>query len=193
MSKERVILGIDPGTNIMGWGIIKIKSSTPAFISMGIIDLRKDTDPYNKLSKIYKEIRNLVEAYSPDEIALESPFCGKNIQSMHKLGRAQGAAIAASLTNDAQVFEYAPRKIKLSITGKGSASKEQVAAIVSNILSVKSLPVKLDATDGLAVALCHYLSSCSVINSNYSGSSNGSKRSKSSWSKFLENNPERIK
>jgi crossover junction endodeoxyribonuclease RuvC len=192
MTQDRVILGIDPGTNIMGWGVIDASKSTPTFISMGIIDLRSEQDPYKKLSKIYSEIKNLIKAYSPTEIALESPFCGKNIQSMHKLGRAQGAAIAAALSIEATIFEYAPRKIKMAITGRGSASKEQVATIVSNILSVKTLPVKFDATDGLAVALCHYLSSSSIMGKS-SPISGSNRSSKLTWSKFVESNPNRIK
>lgn len=155
-NKDRIILGIDPGTNIMGYGIIHDNLSKLSVISFGIIDLRKLDGHFNKLKHIFERTTQLIDGYTPDELAIESPFQGKNVQSMLKLGRAQGAAIAACLNKNIPIYEYAPRKIKLSITGNGAASKEQVAAMLQKILKFEEMPDKLDATDGLAAALCHY-------------------------------------
>ncbi len=156
MTTDKVILGIDPGTTIMGYGIIQITQNKPELITMGIIELKKYSDHYVKLRHIFNRTLSLIDEYHPDEVAIESQFYGKNIQSMIKLGRAQGVAISAALYRSIPIFEYAPRKIKLSITGMGNASKEQVAGILQNILKIKDLPEKLDATDGLAAAICHH-------------------------------------
>jgi crossover junction endodeoxyribonuclease RuvC len=131
---ERIILGIDPGTIIMGYGVIKVENKIPKMVNFGIIDLRKISDPYLKLNHIFNRTIGLINSYFPDELAIEAPFFGKNVQSMLKLGRAQGVAIAAALSRDIPIFEYAPLKIKMSITGSGSASKEQVARMLQQIL-----------------------------------------------------------
>ncbi|MGL4908236.1 MAG: crossover junction endodeoxyribonuclease RuvC [Bacteroidales bacterium] len=160
---ERIIMGIDPGTTIMGYGIIKIVNQQPQMMVMGVIELKKYSNHYIKLQKIFERITQIITEYLPDEIALEAPFFGKNVQSMLKLGRAQGVAMAAGLMRDIPIYEYAPRKIKQMITGRGAASKEQIAGILQNMFSIKQMPKDLDATDGLAVALCHYYSSTSVM------------------------------
>jgi crossover junction endodeoxyribonuclease RuvC len=181
--KERIILGIDPGTNIMGFGVITEQGKNPVLIDLGIVDLRKTRDPYKNLQIIFNEVIRLIERFHPDELAIESPFYGKNVQSMLKLGRAQGVAIAAALTRDIPIFEYAPRKIKMSITGQGNASKEQVANVLQRILNFKSEHKNLDATDGLAAAVCHLFQPIHQENlKSYSG-----------WNDFLKKNPGRIR
>ncbi len=190
MVPDKTILGIDPGTQILGWGVVSVVKGRASFVSMGITNLKKESDHFAKLAVIFREVTNLIEKYSPDELAIEAPFYGKNIQSMLKLGRAQGAAISAALEKGMSVNEYAPRKVKLSITGKGAASKEQVATVITKILQVKELPDSLDATDGLAVALCHFLSSSLPGSLSARG---GEKGKSDSWSAFLKNNPSRIK
>lgn len=181
--KERIILGIDPGTSITGYGVIKTVGNTPELISIGFIDLSKYDDHYLKLKHIFERTAGIIDEYHPDELAIESPFYGKNVQSMLKLGRAQGAAIAAALSRSMPIFEYAPRKIKMSITGQGSASKEQVAAMLMNILKFKLTNIKLDATDGLAAALCHfYQTNNPVWEKNFN-----------SWKDFINKNPKRVK
>jgi crossover junction endodeoxyribonuclease RuvC len=181
--RERVIMGIDPGTTIMGYGIIKTSGAHAELLVIGIIDLRKMTDHYLKLQHIFERITQLIEGYHPDELAIEAPFYGKNVQSMLKLGRAQGAAIAAALARNLSITEYAPRKIKLAITGQGGASKEQVAAILQKLLHIKELPKNLDATDGLAAAMCHF------FQSNQPAPQAGAK----SWAAFITQHPSRIK
>ncbi|MFH2142673.1 MAG: crossover junction endodeoxyribonuclease RuvC [Bacteroidota bacterium] len=183
MIKDKVILGIDPGTNIMGYGIIHILENKPNLISLGILNLSKYDDHYVKLHMIYTRTTGLIDEYHPDELAIEAPFYGKNVQSMLKLGRAQGAAIAAVLSRSMPIFEYAPRKIKLSITGSGSASKEQVASMLERIFNISDMPKKMDATDGLAVALCHFYQISSPVFKK-SGSNN--------WKDFINKNPDRI-
>lgn len=182
-TKERIILGIDPGTNIMGYGIIAARGKDPVLVNLGILDMRKEKDPYKSLQIIFREVIHLIDQYHPDELAIEAPFFGKNVQSMLKLGRAQGVAIAAALSRDIPIFEYAPRKIKLAITGQGSASKEQVANILERILNFKEITKKPDATDGLAAAVCHF----------YQAKPSGNGKSFSSWNDFLKKNPERLK
>ena len=192
MKSEKVILGIDPGTQISGWGVVVVKGGACSYVSMGVIDLRREKDLFIRIGTLYREVIALIDKYNPDELAMEAPFYGKNIQSMLKLGRAQGALISAARSRDIPIFEYAPRKIKLSITGRGAASKEQVATIISKILSIKEAPSRfLDATDGLAAALCHHLSS----NASFSTKGKTSKSSNRSggWGKFLKDNPDRIK
>jgi crossover junction endodeoxyribonuclease RuvC len=155
LNKDRIILGIDPGTNIMGYGVIHEKNSIILCIGDGIVDMRNMKCAFDKLKHIYERTIQLIDGFKPDELAIEAPFQGKNVQSMLKLGRAQGAAIAAALNRTIPIFEYSPRKIKLAITGSGAASKEQVAGMLQRILKLNELPEKLDATDGIAAALCH--------------------------------------
>ncbi len=159
MDYDRIILGIDPGTNITGYGAIGIVKNEPRVISLGVIDLKKIGDHYLKLKHIFERTLGLIDEYKPDEMAIEAPFYGKNVQSMLKLGRAQGASMSAALHRSVPIYEYAPRKIKMSITGVGAASKEQVAAMLMNILGFRDSNIILDATDGLAAALCHFYQS----------------------------------
>jgi len=181
--KERIILGIDPGTNITGYGVIRSSGNIPELVTLGSIDLSKLGDHYLKLKHIFDRTLGLIDEYHPDELAVEAPFYGKNVQSMLKLGRAQGAAIAAALYRSVPIFEYAPRKIKMSITGQGAASKEQVAAMLMNILKFNKKDIILDATDGLAAALCHfYQSNNPVVDKSYN-----------SWKDFINKNPKRVK
>ena len=193
-------MGIDPGTNYMGYGVIEVEGRTVRSVVLGEIDLHRLSDPYAKLRYIFERVGSLIEQYDPREVALESPFFGENVQSMLKLGRAQGVAMAAALSRDRQVFEYAPMRIKQSITGRGSASKEQVASIVCRTLKVDEPPKRLDATDGMAVALCHYYSSTSPLNAALGeertkglggGKRAASKGGSKSWEKFLSEHPDR--
>ena len=183
MKDERIILGIDPGTTIMGYGLIAAKGKNPEMIAMGILDLRKYANHYLKLQKIFARTLQLIEEYKPDELAIEAPFFGKNVQSMLKLGRAQGVAMAAGLYRDIPIFEYAPRKIKIAITGNGNASKEQIAAILKGMFALKELPDLLDATDGLAAAVCHF----------YQNNALSQGKSFKSWKDFINKNPGRLK
>jgi len=180
---ERIILGIDPGTNITGYGLIKTVGIVPTLITIGEINLSKFDDHYLKIKHIFDRTVGLIDEFHPDELAIEAPFYGKNVQSMLKLGRAQGAAIAAALTRSLPIFEYAPRKIKMSITGRGAASKEQVASMLMHILKFSKIEVKLDATDGLAVALCHF----------YQSDVPQREKSYNSWKDFMNKNQKRIK
>jgi len=181
--KERIILGIDPGTTITGYGVIKVTENTPKLIAIGAIDISKFDDHYVKLKHIFERVTGIIDEYHPDELAIESPFYGKNVQSMLKLGRAQGSAIAAALSRSMPIFEYAPRKIKMSITGQGAASKEQVAAMLMNILKFKISDTKLDATDGLAAALCHFYQTNTIVKG----------KSYNNWKDFINKNPKRVK
>jgi crossover junction endodeoxyribonuclease RuvC len=185
MSAEKIILGIDPGTTIMGYGIIRtINNKEVKLIALGAVDLRKTKDQYLKLKEIFNCVTQLIDKFHPDELAIESPFFGKNIQSMLKLGRAQGVAISAALNRAMPIYEYAPRKIKQAITGQGEASKEQVAGFLQNIFKLKDLPKNLDATDGLAAALCHFYEQSSPLNKG-GGNLKG-------WGDFIKNNPDRV-
>ena len=181
--KERIILGIDPGTTITGYGVIKASGSVPELVAIGAIDLTAFDDHYLKLKHIFERTSGIIDEYHPDELAIEAPFYGKNVQSMLKLGRAQGAAIAAALNRSLPIFEYAPLKIKMSITGQGAASKEQVAAMLMNILKFNLQEIKLDATDGLAAALCHF----------YQTNNPSQAKAFSSWKDFMNKNPKRVK
>jgi crossover junction endodeoxyribonuclease RuvC len=181
--KERIILGIDPGTSITGYGVIKTTGTVPVLVTIGFIDLSKYDDHYLKLKYIFERTISIIDEFHPDELAVEAPFFGKNVQSMLKLGRAQGAAIAAALTRSLPIFEYAPRKIKMSITGQGAASKEQVASMLKNILKFDLTEIKLDATDGLAAALCHF----------YQTNNPTQEKAYNSWKDFMNKNPKRIK
>ena len=156
---DRIIIGIDPGTNVMGYGILGIKGKNPSVIALGVIKLSRFDDHYMRLHRIFERVLGLVEQYLPDEMAIEAPFFGKNVQSMLKLGRAQGVAIAAAIRHDVPIHEYAPLKIKMAITGQGQASKEQVAAMLQRLLKLEAqdMPKFMDATDALAAAYCHFL------------------------------------
>jgi crossover junction endodeoxyribonuclease RuvC len=182
--KETIILGIDPGTNVMGYGLIKCIGQNMTLIQFGVIHLAKYKNHEIKLQKIFQRVSSLIEEYTPDEVALESPFFGKDVQAMLKLGRAQGVAMAAALNKEIPINEYAPRKVKQSVTGNGNASKEQVAAMIKNLLKFEETPKLLDATDALAVAVCH----------NFSFRVGGmQKTSGSSWKSFISDNPKRVK
>ncbi|MCC8037363.1 MAG: crossover junction endodeoxyribonuclease RuvC [Bacteroidales bacterium] len=183
---DRIIIGIDPGTNIMGYGILGVKAKKPAMIALGVIRLNKFDDHYMRLARIYERVLGLVEQYLPDEMAIEAPFFGKNVQSMLKLGRAQGVAIAAALARQVPITEYEPRKIKMAITGNGAASKEQVMEMLKRILAIPSenLTDTLDATDALAAALCHFYETSKPIAAHA-----GAK----SWKEFVAKNPDRVK
>ena len=183
LEKERIIIGIDPGTTIMGYGIIRATGKTIHLEAIGVIDLKKIDDHFDKLKHIFDRTVSLINQYNPDELAIEAQFFGKNVQSMLKLGRAQGTAIAAGLAHSIPIFEYAPRKIKLAITGQGNASKEQVASILQNILNIKELPADLDATDGLAAAVCHF----------YQNKLTTGAKSVNSWKDFISKNPAKLK
>ncbi len=181
---DRVIIGIDPGTNVMGYGILGITGKKPVTIAMGVIELSKFESHYLRLNRIYTRVLGLVEQYLPDEMAIEAPFFGKNVQSMLKLGRAQGVAMAAALSRDVPITEYEPRKIKMAITGNGASSKEQVKEMLRRILGIpaENLPEKLDATDALAAALCHY----------YESSRPHPDKGNKSWKDFIAKNPGRV-
>lgn len=178
---DKVVLGIDPGTNIMGYGVIHCVGKEVKLLHMGVLDMQKLDDHPVKLRKIFEYVLGLIEEFKPDEVSLEAPFFGKNVQSMLKLGRAQGVAIAAALYRNIPIFEYSPKKIKLSITGNGNASKEQVASMLKALLSIRETPKHLDATDGLAAAMCHHFQN---------GKPSGGK-TYSGWKAFLSENPER--
>ena len=184
MEKERVILGIDPGTTIMGFGVIKVVGKKMEFVQMNELQLAKYTDHYLKLKKIFERTIELIDTYNPDEIAIEAPFFGKNVQSMLKLGRAQGVAMAAGLSREVAITEYLPKKIKMAVTGNGNASKEQVAKMLQSMLKLKTLPKNLDSTDGLAAAVCHFYNSSSALSS---------EKSYTGWDAFVKQNEHRVK
>ncbi len=183
MSKEKIILGIDPGTTIMGFGLIKIVGKKMEFMQLNELMLKKYDDHYLKLKLIFERTIELIDTYHPDEIAIEAPFFGKNVQSMLKLGRAQGVAMAAGLSREIPITEYAPKKIKMAITGNGNASKEQVAKMLQSMLGLKTIPKNLDSMDGLAAAVCHFYNQGRVeIGKSYSG-----------WGAFVKQNEGRVK
>src|SRR6201996_5570909 len=184
LHKERIILGIDPGTAVMGYGLIKETGPKIELISLGVIRMESLDDHMLKLQRIFEKTVALIDNYHPDCLAIEAPFYGKNIQVMLKLGRAQGMAIAAALSRSIEITEYAPRKIKQSITGNGNAAKEQVAALLQNLLKFKETPEFLDATDGLAVAVCHSFQKIST--------GRGNKISYSGWEAFVKDNNTRV-
>ena len=182
MANERIILGIDPGTTIMGFGIIKVTGKKMEFIQMNELLLKKYDDHFTKLKMIFDRTIELIDTYHPDEIAIEAPFFGKNVQSMLKLGRAQGVAMAAGLSRQIPITEYLPKKIKMAITGNGNASKEQVAKMLQNTLGLKSLPKNLDSTDGLAAAVCHFYNAGRInMGKSYTG-----------WEAFVKQNEKRV-
>ncbi len=184
MKTEKIILGIDPGTTVMGFGLISIIGNKMELLAMHELILKKYPNHETKLKYIFERTLSLIDEYHPDEVALEAPFFGKNVQSMLKLGRAQGVAMAASLHRDIPITEYSPKKVKMAITGNGNASKEQVAGMLQNLLNLKEFPTKyLDASDGLAVAVCHHFNSGnSIDDKKYTG-----------WASFLKQNPDRLK
>ncbi len=181
-AKDKIILGIDPGTVLMGYGLIKISKNTPSLIVLGVIKLDKYEDHNIRLLKIFERVSALMEEYQVNELAIEAPFFGKNVQSMLKLGRAQGVAIASALSKNIPFYEYAPRKIKMSVTGNGNASKEQVAAMLENLLQFKNENQTLDATDALAAAMCHHFQSKTMASNS---------KSYASWKSFINDNASR--
>lgn len=185
MVKERIILGIDPGSVIMGYGILRVLDNKPHLETMGVIQLGKYEDYYLRLKKIFERVLGLIDQYLPDELAIEAPFYGKNVQSMLKLGRAQGVAMAAALERDIPIFEYAPLKIKMSITGNGNASKEQVAGMLQQLFHIpqEAMLPQLDATDGLAAAVCHFFqTNRPTVEKKYTD-----------WKDFVTKNPDKIR
>ena len=182
---DRIIIGIDPGTNVMGYGILGVKHHKPSLIAMGVIMLSKFDDHYMRLRRISERVASLIEQYLPDEMALEAPFYGKNVQSMLKLGRAQGVAMAAALVRDIPIAEYAPLKVKMAITGNGGASKEQVKEMLRRILNIDKSVIDphLDATDALGVALCHF----------YESSRPKAAKTYNSWKDFIAKNPGKVR
>lgn len=179
--KEKIILGLDPGTSVMGYGLVKVVPGRLHLIQFGVIQLSKLESHELRLKKIFDRVLNLIDEYHPDEVALEAPFYGKNVQSMLKLGRAQGVAMSAALSREIPIVEYAPKKVKQSVTGNGNASKEQVAKMLMMLFTIKELPKLLDATDALAVAVCHHFQKSDV------------KAKAKSWEGFVKANPNRIK
>lgn len=181
---DRIIIGIDPGTNVMGYGILGVKGSKPAMIAMGVIKLNKFDSHYLRLGYIFNRVTGIIEQYLPDEMAIEAPFFGKNVQSMLKLGRAQGVAMAAAISRDISITEYEPRKIKMAITGNGAAAKEQVQDMLRRILNIpaENLLPELDATDALGAALCHF----------YESGKPEIARGPRSWKEFIAKNPDRV-
>ncbi|MCF0193924.1 MAG: crossover junction endodeoxyribonuclease RuvC [Bacteroidaceae bacterium] len=185
MATEKIILGVDPGTTVMGYGVLRVVERKVEVVTLGVIDLRKIKDMYLRLGKILERMNSIIEGYKPDEMAIESPFLEKNVQTMLKLGRAQGIAIAAAIHHQVPITEYAPMKIKMAITGQGGASKEQVRGMLVRILHLDeaALPQFLDATDGLAAAYCHYLQLLAPMNS---------ARQYKSWKDFALKNSAKI-
>lgn len=182
---DRIIIGVDPGTNVMGYGVLGVKRGKPHMIAMGVMKLNKFDSHYMRLGHIFSRVTGILENYLPDEMAIEAPFFGKNVQSMLKLGRAQGVAMAAAINRDIPITEYEPRKIKMAITGNGAAAKEQVREMLRRILSIpeESMIKELDSTDALAAALCHFYES---------GKPEIAKGPKS-WKDFIAKNPDRVK
>lgn len=178
--KEKIILGIDPGTTVMGYGVILAKGTEVSLLQYGVIHLSKYANHELKLMKIFERVSSLLDDFLPDEMALEAPFYGKNVQSMLKLGRAQGVAMAAALNRNIPITEYAPKKVKQAVTGNGNAAKEQVAHMLMNLLKIKEMPKLLDASDALAVALCHHFQGGNKIKKN------------KGWKSFISDNPDRI-
>lgn len=181
-TREQIILGIDPGTNIMGYGLIVVRGNAYELLQYGVIHLKKYGSHELKLKKIFERITGLITEFLPDHVALEAPFFGENVQSMLKLGRAQGVAMAAALARDIPISEYSPKKVKMSVTGNGNASKEQVAALVRMLLHITEEKGLLDATDALAVAICHHFHSGRLQ----------TRGTASGWKSFLESNPSRL-
>ncbi len=178
-----VILGIDPGTNVMGYGVINSADNKIKCLAVGVLDIHNVEDKYLKLKMIFDRVSGLCKSFKPDELAIEAQFYEKNAQSMLKLGRAQGVAIAAAVNNNVKVFEYEPRKIKLAVTGYGNASKDQVARMLIGMLNLQEVPDKFDATDALAAAVCHHYQCKNPLTKLKSGNS---------WAAFIAENPSRV-
>ncbi|MEZ4684967.1 MAG: crossover junction endodeoxyribonuclease RuvC [Bacteroidia bacterium] len=179
----RIILGIDPGTQVTGYGLIRIEEKRMSLVGCGVIKMgRQQSSHPEKLKRIFNRIHSIIEEFKPTEMALEAPFHGKNVQAMLKLGRAQGVAMAAGLFHDLPIFEYAPRKVKMAVTGNGNASKEMVAGMLEKVLNFKQGKY-LDATDGLAVAVCHF----------YQDNAIGGGKSYGSWNDFVKDNPDKLR
>ena len=183
-AEQRIILGIDPGTNLLGYGVILVDKRSVHYVDMGVLDMRKEKDHFLKLNRIFEGVGEIMDRYAPDDMAIEAPFFGKNVQSMLKLGRAQGAAIAAAIHRQIPVFEYAPRKVKMAITGRGDASKEQVKLLMEKTLHQNFEAKFLDASDALAIAMCHFYQLTSPL-TDTSSSRN--------WKSFVEAHPGRVK
>ncbi len=183
-AEQRIILGIDPGTNLLGYGVILVDKRSVHYVDMGVLDMRKEKDHFLKLNRIFEGVGEIMDRYAPDDMAIEAPFFGKNVQSMLKLGRAQGAAIAAAIHRQIPVFEYAPRKVKMAITGRGDASKEQVKLLMEKTLHQSFEAKFLDASDALAIAMCHFYQLTSPL-TDTSSSRN--------WKSFVEAHPGRVK
>ena len=190
MEAEKIILGIDPGTMVMGFGLVKQQGKAMSLICMDVVKLNKLENQALKLRMIFEKMLGLIDQYHPDELAIEAPFFGKNVQSMLKLGRAQGVAMAAALYRDIPIFEYAPRTIKQTITGNGSASKEQVSRMLQAMLRFNEMPKYFDATDALAAAVCHCIDRGKDVN--YTKPKKKRSSSSSDWSKFVQQNPDRV-
>lgn len=184
MKEEQVILGIDPGTLVMGYAVITIKNGSPRLVTMDVLKLSAKKDVYEKLETIHRTVTSVISKYQPTTFAIEAPFFGKNVQSMLKLGRAQGVAIAAAIQASLTVTEYSPKKVKQSITGNGNADKEQVWKMLQHILKIEEKPQFFDATDALAVALCHHYQTSSVLA--------GAGKKMKGWEDFILKNPDRI-
>ena len=190
---DKIILGIDPGTRILGFGVIHVMGREVKFVDMGVVNMKKVQDHFVTLKTILNEVTALIDKYNPDELAIEAPFYGKNVQVMLKLGRAQGAAMAAAFQRNIPIFEYAPRSVKLAVTGKGAASKEQVSLMAQRIVNVNFPQEYLDATDALAIALCHYYHTTGLLAAVQGGGRKLSGKGKGSWEQFVEANPGRVK
>ena len=190
METEKIILGIDPGTMVMGFGLIQQQGKSISLICMDVIKLNKLENQALKLRMIFEKTLGIIDQYHPDELAIEAPFFGKNVQSMLKLGRAQGVAMAAALYRDIPIFEYAPRTIKQTITGNGSASKEQVSKMLQAMLKFEEMPKYFDATDALAAAVCHYLDRGKDVN--YTKPKHNRKSASAQWAQFVQQNPDRL-
>jgi len=182
---SKIILGIDPGTIIMGYGLITVTGSTISLLELGVLKPGNTKDMYKKLQLIYNTVSGLIIKYQPDSFAIEAPFFGKNVQSMLKLGRAQGVAIAAAMRHGLEVVEYSPKKVKQSVTGNGNADKEQVMKMLQTLLAFKETPKHYDASDALAVAVCHHFQSSSPLRKAAKGMSG--------WEDFIKQNPGRLK
>lgn len=193
--RQRIIIGIDPGTNLLGFAVVRVEGGKPVFEDMGVLDLRKEKDPYEKLRQIYDTVSEVIKTYHGTEMALEAPFYGKNAQSLIKLGRAQGSAMIAALEKGLPVREYAPNFAKMSITGNGSASKEQVANMLQMTLGFDLKVEHLDATDALAIAMCHYYQTSSPLAeaAGPGGKRGGKGSGRGSWEDFVKDNPDRVK
>ena len=195
MKDSQIILGIDPGTIVMGYGLICVNKSNISLIEMGVLQLSKYKDHSERLQLIFKKMESLIKVHQPTAVAIEAPFFGKNVQSMLKLGRAQGVAIAAAMVSRLHATEYAPRKIKQSITGRGNATKEQVLDMLRHTLKFEEDVRFMDATDAVAVALCHHYQfrTEALKTINKEAPKKGKAKKVSSWDAFITANPDRIK